>query len=180
MPFTPKGDVAEAEMIFNFLKDKEPGDVVTYAQLDELLGREFKSGRSPFYTANHRLVEEIGTIAKNVPRVGYKIAIPEDVPAMIKLRRKRARRQLKKGQHEATHVDKQNLTEEQLKSVKGDQYVMTNAIIELDNRMREQERKSDDLEERVTALERRSKQSGEVKPPLPSRRQRRRRGKQPD
>jgi DNA-binding winged helix-turn-helix (wHTH) protein len=73
-PFQPKGDRAEWQMIYeDLLLGAEFGDVVTLADLNRVLGRDFRKSRSPLYRARKAFAAERGRWLTAVPRVGYRV-----------------------------------------------------------------------------------------------------------
>lgn len=79
-PFTPKGDRPEWQMIYDLLEDIEPGEVITYETLTDVLGRDFMPNRSPFYRARRHLGEQRQRWMEAIPNVGYRcIKAPEHI-----------------------------------------------------------------------------------------------------
>ena len=94
-PFKPKGEIAEWRMIYEgLLENAEFGQVITYAELDEVLGREFIANRSPIYRAR----EDLGSIRKRwlepVPGVGYRVTNPGDHVRVSVSHRRTSQRQV--------------------------------------------------------------------------------------
>ena len=93
--FKPKGEIAEWRMIYEqLLETAEFGQVITYAELDEALGRPFIDNRGPIYRAR----EDLGTIRQRwlepVPGVGYRITEPSDHVRVSVSHRRRSQRQM--------------------------------------------------------------------------------------
>ena len=93
--FQPKGEIAEWRMIYErLLENAEFGQVITYAELDEALGRSFVTNRSPIYRAR----EDLGSIRKRwlepVPKVGYRVTNPGDHVRVSVSHRRRSQRQV--------------------------------------------------------------------------------------
>lgn len=93
--FQPKGEKAEWLMIFDdLLSEADFGTVVTYEELDELLGREFANDRAPIYRARQELGDRRKRWLEAIPKVGYRvIEANEHVRVSIQHKRK-ARRQM--------------------------------------------------------------------------------------
>jgi len=73
LAFKPKGDVAEWQMVYDdLLVTAEFGQVITYEQLDEALGRRFLDSRSPIYKARTHLGEMRSRWLESVPSEGYR------------------------------------------------------------------------------------------------------------
>lgn len=93
--FQPKGDIAEWRMIYEqLLENADFGQVITYAELDEALGRPFITNRSPIYRAR----EDLGSIRKrwleSVPHVGYRVTDPADHVRVSVTHRRKSQRQV--------------------------------------------------------------------------------------
>src|SRR6266545_4116067 len=94
-PFQPKGDLPEWRLIYDKLLERADfGDIITYAQLDEALGREFEDNRSPLYKARRHLIEMRRRWIEPVPRVGYRVIEAREHLLAAQDRKRRARRQL--------------------------------------------------------------------------------------
>lgn len=93
--FAAKGDRAEWKMIYEDLfAEADPGTVVTYAQLEELLGREFAPNRGPLYRARQTLGELRSRWLEAVPNVGYRIIDPGEHVRVAAGHRRKSRRQV--------------------------------------------------------------------------------------
>jgi hypothetical protein len=93
--FTPKGERAEWRMIYeDLLASAEPGHVITYAQLEELLGREFASNRGPLYRARRTLGELQHRWLESTPGVGYRVIEPAEHVRISATHRRKSRRQV--------------------------------------------------------------------------------------
>lgn len=93
--FQPKGEIAEWRMVYErLLEGADFGQVITYAELDEALGRTFVTNRSPIYRAR----EELGDLRKrwleSVPGVGYRVTNPTDHVRVSVSHRRKSRRQV--------------------------------------------------------------------------------------
>jgi hypothetical protein len=93
--FQPKGEIAEWRMIYErLLEAAEFGQVITYAELDEALGRTFVDNRSPIYRAR----EDLGSIRKRwlepVSGIGYRVTEPGDHVRVSVTHRRKSRRQV--------------------------------------------------------------------------------------
>ena len=93
--FTPKGDKPEWQILYDALLDgADFGTVITFGELDRVLGREFQTNRAPLYRAR----DELGSRRKRwlvpVPTVGYRVTdAAEHVRVAVDHKRK-SRRQL--------------------------------------------------------------------------------------
>jgi hypothetical protein len=94
-PFQPKGDRAEWQMIYeDLLLGAEFGDVVTLADLNRVLGRDFRKSRSPLYRARKAFAAERGRWLTAVPRVGYRVIEAREHMTHANGHKRRAQRQL--------------------------------------------------------------------------------------
>jgi hypothetical protein len=72
--FAPKGEKPEWLMVYEDLLDSADfGDVISYAQLEETLGRPFAANRGPLYRARDQLGELRKRWLEAVPNVGYRV-----------------------------------------------------------------------------------------------------------
>jgi hypothetical protein len=76
------------------LEHADFGQVITYAELDETLGRSFITNRSPIYRAR----EDLGSIRKRwlepVPGIGYRVTNPNDHVRVSVSHRRKSQRQV--------------------------------------------------------------------------------------
>ena len=109
--FTPKGDRPEWQLVYDaLLGDADFGTVITYAELDRVLGREFQTNRAPLYRAR----DELGSRRKRwlvpVPTVGYRVTdASEHVSVAIDHKRK-SRRQMGMAVRVLSSTDLNRLT----------------------------------------------------------------------
>lgn len=116
-PFQPKGDLPEWRLIYDrLLEHADFGDVITYTQLDEVLGREFEENRSPLYKAREHLGEMRRRWIEPVPRVGYRVIEAREHLLAAQQRKRRARRQLRAMVKIAEVTDLARLTPAELAS----------------------------------------------------------------
>ena len=93
--FAPKGERPEWRMIYeDLLAGAEPGNVITYAQLEELLGREFASNRGPLYRARRTLGELQHRWLEAATGVGYRVIEPTEHVRVSAGHRRKSRRQV--------------------------------------------------------------------------------------
>jgi hypothetical protein len=72
--FAPKGEKPEWQMVYDeLLATADFGDVITYAMLEETLGRPFAPNRGPLYRAREQLGELRKRWLEAVPNVGYRV-----------------------------------------------------------------------------------------------------------
>lgn len=94
-PFQPKGDVPEWRLIYDtLLEGAQFGDIITYSQLDEALGRPFHGNRSPLYRARSHMGEMRSRWLVSVPKRGYRVVEAREHLTVAQSHKRRARRQL--------------------------------------------------------------------------------------
>ena len=93
--FASKGERPEWRMIYEDLLDgADSGTVITYADLEKLLGREFALNRTPLYRARQTLGEMHHRWREAVPNVGYRIIEPIEHLRVSAGHRRKSRRQV--------------------------------------------------------------------------------------
>lgn len=93
--FASKGERPEWRMIYEDLLDgAEPGQVITYADLEGLLGRDFASNRGPLYRARRTLGEMHHRWLEAVPNTGYRVIEPLEHMRVSAGHRRKSRRQV--------------------------------------------------------------------------------------
>ena len=93
--FTPKGEKAEWQILYDaLLADADFGATITYAQLDETLGRDFRADRAPLYRARDELGSRRKRWLVSVPTLGYRITDAEDHVRVAIDHKRKSRRQL--------------------------------------------------------------------------------------
>jgi hypothetical protein len=113
----PKGPLPEWRLIYDgLLESADFGDVITYAQLDEALGRTFEVNRGPLYRAREHLGEMRHRWIEPVPRVGYRVIEPREHMAVAQNKKRRARRQFRGMVRVAEFTDLSRLTPGELVS----------------------------------------------------------------
>jgi hypothetical protein len=126
--FTPKGERAEWRMIYeDLLANTEPGDTITYARLEELLGREFAPNRGPLYRARQTLGELRHRWLEPVPNVGYRVVEPAEHVRISATHRRKSRRQVGMAIRVLDATDLERLTPDGLATF-DDQRKMTFAL----------------------------------------------------
>lgn len=111
--FRPRGERAEWRMLYDEFRKHSPGQVITYQQLSQVLGRDIRASRAPVQramkeleNADHRtLICERGT--------GYRIAAATEHEHLARVHSRRSRRQLGKAVAKARSADRGELTPEQ-------------------------------------------------------------------
>lgn len=92
--FAPKGAKPEWLMVYDeLLSSADYGDVVTYARLEEVLGRPFASNRGPLYRARDHLGDIHKRWLEAVPNVGYRVVDAEEHVRIAAAHKLKGRRQ---------------------------------------------------------------------------------------
>lgn len=113
--FRPKGDVPEWRMIYDaLLVEANFGDVITYDELDEALGRPFRDNRSPIYRARNELGDMRRRWLEPVDGIGYRVIEANEHLYAAAKRKRRAQNQLKQMVHIGEVTDLARLTPEEL------------------------------------------------------------------
>lgn len=113
--FEPKGDRPEWKIIYDeLLAGAEFGDVVSYEQLDKVLGRKFITNRSPMYRARKHLGEMRQRWMEPVKKVGYRVIEAREHMDAAQQRKRRAKRQLVTMVKIGEYTDLGRLTPEEL------------------------------------------------------------------
>lgn len=97
-PFKPKGDRAEWQLIYDkLLAHADYGDVISYAELSEVLDRDFHENRGPMYDAREHLAKRRRRWVEVVRGVGYRVIHANEHGQMAERRVKFGERQFKAG-----------------------------------------------------------------------------------
>lgn len=162
-PFVPKdGSKAEWAKLYDLLRTGSPGQLFTFAEFDEALGRDFRSARTPIARAIKELeaVENLTVVA--VRRQGYRIVQNgQEFVTVGEQRHRRSRRALVRASDAAqagvrsdlpTAAERGNLLLVSARLARLVQ-VMGSKLVEHDERITEQEVAVQDHEARLQRLE---------------------------
>lgn len=95
-PFKPKGERSEWRMIYDaLLADADYGDVISYQQLSDVLGRDFLENRTPIYRARNELCEARKRWIEADPGVGYRVIEANEHIMAAEARKRRARHHMR-------------------------------------------------------------------------------------
>jgi hypothetical protein len=116
MPYPPRGEVAEWRMLYDEFRKHDPGQVVTYQRLSEVLGRDFRaSGRA----ALKRTIRELETADHRTlvcaRGEGYRIAAAAEHESLARVHSERSRRQLGRAAAKARSANRAELTADQIR-----------------------------------------------------------------
>ncbi|MEU6725576.1 hypothetical protein ABZ917_17865 [Nonomuraea wenchangensis] len=115
--FEVKGDQPEWRMIYSTILALDVDDVIKYADLDDVLGRDFLQDRSPIYRAISELEKTDHRTLTNVRGVGYRVAAASEHEGLARAHHQRSRRQMKKAVNKAASADRKALTPDQRKRI---------------------------------------------------------------
>jgi hypothetical protein len=114
-PFGPKGEAAEWRLIYDeLLSGSEFGDLITYAELDAVLGRRFLDNRKPVYRARRELGEERRRWLEAVAGRGYRVVQANEHLRIAQQHKRKARRQLTHMTEVTSATDLGRLTSDEL------------------------------------------------------------------
>lgn len=133
-PFTPAGDLPRWEIIFNLFHGLPVGTLITYQQLTDALGVEFETNRSGLDKAIRVLEEDDKRTVTCVRGRGYVVAPAAAHLALVKERKKRAKKQVGRAISLATNVRKDELSPELAKKL-GEQELTLRAHADMLSRM---------------------------------------------
>lgn len=109
--FQPKAEVAEWRMVYGILEGRDFGDVITYAELDQALGRDFRQNRGPLYRAAEELLAEQRRALTAVPNQGYRVVEAREHEDLARADHKSARRKIRRGIRRLSGADRSRLTD---------------------------------------------------------------------
>ena len=126
MPFTPKGDVAEWEMIYAEVRTLHPGEEISYERLSELLGGDFKTtSRAPMERAIKQLQLRDSRTLVNVRGKGYRMAAAAEHEDLARVHARKSRRQLGKSITVLRSADRTQLSADQANRLDAMESVLT-------------------------------------------------------
>jgi hypothetical protein len=109
-PFQPKGDVAEWRLLYDELKGKPPGHIITLERIEEILGRSVADNRLPVYRATKELENVDRRTLATVRGVGYRVAAADEHLGLALNHSGRARRQLQRGIKRSAATNRSEIT----------------------------------------------------------------------
>jgi hypothetical protein len=147
--FSPKNSESEASKVYAELCDASVGDVITYADLSLVLGRDFLDDRGPFYAARRKFEKlERGTFVV-IRNTGVKyVADWDQVSKAGKQRHKRAQVQVRAEKRTTASADKTRMSN----SEKADQINTLTRIGILESAMRSTKRQLQLVKKEVRVL----------------------------
>jgi uncharacterized coiled-coil protein SlyX len=110
VPFETKGDRPEWEIVYDRLRRMSIGDLITYEELDELLGRDFRKARAPYNKAHVVLLENDKRAMDNVVGVGYRVIEPSKQDSLARRQHRSARRRLRSASRFVRQADRTRMS----------------------------------------------------------------------
>jgi hypothetical protein len=108
--FKTKGQSPEWQLLYDHCSTLPVDAVVTYDQLDQVLGRDFRDDRGPLAKTQTLMLENVNRTLVNVRGVGYRVARATEHMGLAKGQRRRAKRAMTKGIRIIQGTDRQALT----------------------------------------------------------------------
>lgn len=133
--FEPKGEKPYWEMIYDYIKDKEVGDKITYAELSKVISGNIESSRSAVYKARKHLLEHANKFLDIDRGKGYKIVDGMDIMHHAKNRHKFAKHQIVAADFETANIDATVLSPEEKKKLQDFMYHNANIQQAFSNRI---------------------------------------------
>lgn len=126
--FEPKGEKPYWEIIFDYVKDKEVGEIITNEELSKVLGINIEQNRYAIYKARRRMLEYGNTFLETERGVGYKVIDGMDIMRHAKSRHKYAKHQIVAADYETANINVKALTAEEKKKLQD--FMVHNANIQ--------------------------------------------------
>ena len=111
--FEPQGAIPKWRMVYDVLKQHNVDDVITYGQLQALLGTS--SWRGPVYKAMETLERNDSRTLKNERGVGYRVARATEHEGLARQHHNKSRRSLKRSVNKLASADRTQLTRDMRK-----------------------------------------------------------------
>jgi chaperonin cofactor prefoldin len=148
-PFEPKGAEAEWRPVYRAVKKLKTDGIITYAELEELLGHQVSTDRSAIYRAIRELEKIDKRTMEVVPRVGYRVVEAREHERLARVHQKRSRRQLGRSLRKVRSADRRHLTAEEaarLDDLEGRFSRLESMVRRLDDRQKVTENRQDKVE----------------------------------
>jgi hypothetical protein len=108
-PFTPKGERARWQVLYDLLRDLPVGDTLTYKRMGVALALDPELDRHTMQLAMRRAARELEKVDKravdSITNVGYRIVEPEQHAGLAKRHQRKSHRSLERGQSKVVNVD---------------------------------------------------------------------------
>lgn len=109
VPFQPKGERPEWQLVYDELRKLDVGDEITYRELSAVLERPFGKNRGPLYRAAQELLHADRRALETVRGRGYRVAAAETHGRLARRQVKFSRRRLRKGRELVEFVRSEEL-----------------------------------------------------------------------
>jgi chaperonin cofactor prefoldin len=106
------GDRAQWRAVYELLKTKQVGDLVEYDELSDVLGRDVRKGRGPYFRATEEFLAVNHRALENVRRVGYRVVEASDHEMLARRKHKGVRRGMRKVTNYIRYTNRDELTPE--------------------------------------------------------------------
>lgn len=155
-PFEPlrEDGRSNADVILAVFDGRQPGDLVTYAELLDALRDDcdvaytVKDVHSMMSRVYPRLLEEQQKAPANVPRAGYRIALAAEHTSLADKRKSFADRQMLRGIKTLEGIRREELTENERRLADGQLMIMS----ALYHQMKAMERRQDRIEATIRKI----------------------------
>lgn len=149
--FLPKGDVSEWQILYARLSMMQPGELLSYDQLDELLGRDFRSNRAPIYRATQELQKLNRRTVIAVAGKGYRIASASEHAYLAQRHYRSSRRQIRMAVEKSSSAERSELSQEERARMDALELTLrtyASALKRIDTRNRDRESLMEDLQKK--------------------------------
>ena len=126
--FKPKGEKPYWEMIYNQIKDKQVGEILTYHELSTIIGEDIRENRSAVYKARKQFLENENKFLDIERNVGYRVVEGMDIMKHAKSRQLIAKHQVVAADFETANINVKTLTPEEKKKLQD--FMVHNANIQ--------------------------------------------------
>jgi len=103
--FTPKGNIALWKLIYDYIKDKEAGTIISFEELSQAIHEDILKNRSSIYKARMKLAKEKQRYLISEHQVGYKVVEGVDQLRHAESRHDLANRQIQMANFEAVNLN---------------------------------------------------------------------------
>ena len=133
--FEPKGEKPYWKMVYDYIKDKEIGDVIVFDELSKVIGEDIRKNRSAVYKARKRMLEDSNKFLDVERGAGYKVVDGMDIMRHADGRHKKAKRQIVSADYETANIDVAVLSPEEKKKLQDFMYHNANIQQAFSNRI---------------------------------------------
>lgn len=116
--FEPKNEIPMWEMVYDYIEKAELGQVISYADLEKVIGQDVRSFRQAVYKARKELLKNHNRFLIVERGVGYRVDDGMRIMKHAKGRTKIAKRQITKADFELTGIATKELTDEEKRTLR--------------------------------------------------------------